>query len=128
MLILFSWTSMLNFIRSPFLYLKHPCYECVLDLRPPFCFFRAVSTACESSQARGQIQAIAASLCHSHSNCGSLQPTPMAHGHTRSPNCWARPGMEPESSWILVRFISAAPHRESPHFEINIFAMVPEQD
>ena len=33
-----------------------------------------------SSQARGQIGAVAASLCHSHSNVGSkpsLQPTPL---------------------------------------------------
>ena len=33
-----------------------------------FCLFRAVPAAYESSQARGQIRAIAASLCHSHSN------------------------------------------------------------
>ena len=43
-----------------------------------FFFFRATLSAYASSQARGQIEAAAASLCHSHSNTGSelgLQPT-----------------------------------------------------
>ena len=43
------------------------------------CFFRAASMAYASSQARGQIRASAAGLCHSHSNAGSkpyLQSTP----------------------------------------------------
>ena len=43
------------------------------------------------SQARGRIRAVAASLRHSHSSAGSL-----AH--------WARPGIELQSSWILVGF------------------------
>ena len=42
--------------------------------------FRAVPSAYGSSQARGRIGAIAAGLCHSHSNARSdelpLQPTP----------------------------------------------------
>ena len=44
-----------------------------------FCLFRAAPEAHGGSQARGQIRAIAAGLCHSHSNEGSepcLQPTP----------------------------------------------------
>ena len=36
-----------------------------------FCLFRAIPTAYGSSQARGQIRAIAAGLHHSHSNVGS---------------------------------------------------------
>ena len=36
-----------------------------------FCLFRATPTAYGSSQARGQIVAVAASLHHSHSNAGS---------------------------------------------------------
>ena len=32
-----------------------------------------------------------------------------AHGNTRSLTHWARPGIEPTSSWILVRFITAEP-------------------
>ena len=42
-------------------------------------FFRATSVVYGGSQARGLIRAIAASLCHSHSNVGSkphLGPTP----------------------------------------------------
>ena len=56
-----------------------------------FYFFRAPPSACGSSQTRGRIGAIAAGLHHSHSNSGSL-----TH--------WARPGIEPVSSWILIRF------------------------
>ena len=51
-----------------------------LDLRSClfFVFFRAAPAAHGSSQARGQISAAAASLCHSHSNAKSklrLRPT-----------------------------------------------------
>ena len=35
-----------------------------------------------------------------------------AWGNTRSLTHWARPGIEPASLWILVRFISAAPQWE----------------
>ena len=45
-----------------------------------FAFFRATPVAYGSSQARGRIRAVAASLHHSHSNVGSehwdLKPTP----------------------------------------------------
>ena len=44
-----------------------------------FCLFRATPTAYGSSQARGQILAVAPSLFQSHSNVASelcLQPTP----------------------------------------------------
>ena len=45
----------------------------------PFFFFRSVPAAHVSSQARDQIRAAAAGLCHSHSNARSeprLLPTP----------------------------------------------------
>ena len=35
-----------------------------------------------------------------------------AHGNARSLPHWVRPGMEPTSSWILVRLVSAAPQWE----------------
>ena len=66
-------------------------------------FFRAAPTACGSSQARGLIGVAAAGLHHSHSNAGCL-----TH--------WARPGIEPASSWTLVGFISAAPQQELLYF------------
>ena len=60
--------------------------------------------------------AVVAGPHHSHSNAGSmpcLQPTPpqltaMLDPLTHS----ARPGTEPTSSWILVRFISSVPQGE----------------
>ena len=42
-----------------------------------FCLFRAAPMAYGSSQARGQIRAVAAGLRHSHSNTGS-EPQLMA--------------------------------------------------
>ena len=53
-----------------------------------FLFFRAAPTACESSQARGRIGAVATDLHGSHSNSGSepkLQPTPQ---RTATPDPW----------------------------------------
>ena len=35
-----------------------------------------------------------------------------AHSNARSLTHWARPEMEPASSWMLVKFISAEPQRE----------------
>ena len=58
-----------------------------------FCLFRAAPIAYGASQARGQIGATAASLHQSHSNVGSL-----TH--------WARPGIKPTCSWVLVGFVN----------------------
>ena len=69
--------------------------------------FRATPVSYGSSQARGWIQA-AAARC-SHSDTGSepcLWRCTTAHGNAGSLTHWARPGIEPTSSWILVRFIS----------------------
>ena len=74
-----------------------------------FFFFRAANAAHGSSQARDQIRAAAAGLCHSQSNTRSklrLWPTPQLTGSLTQ---WARPGIEPVSSWILVRFNTAEP-------------------
>ena len=65
------------------------------------CLFRAAPAACGSSQARSLIGVVAASLHHSHSNMESL-----TH--------WARPGIKPVSSWILVRFVTTEPQQEQP--------------
>ena len=70
-----------------------------------FLLFRAAGVAYGSSQARELMHVIGAtpaSLHHSHCN-------------TRSLIHQARPGIEPTSSWILVRFISTEPQWELPH-------------
>ena len=64
-----------------------------------FAFSRATPVAHGGSQARGLIGTVATGLRQSHSNAESL-----TH--------WARPGIEPETSWFLVGFISAVPWRE----------------
>ena len=58
-----------------------------------FCLFRATLEAYGGSQDRDLIVAVAASLHHSHSYARFL-----THG--------AKPGIEPESLWILVGFIN----------------------
>ena len=66
-----------------------------------FCLFRTTPAAYGGSQARGQIEAVAASLRQSHSNTGSeprLRPTyTTAHGSTGSLTHEARPRIEPTS-------------------------------
>ena len=76
-----------------------------------FLFSSAAPMACGGSQARGRIRATASSLHHSHSNAGSepcLWSTPQLKA-ILDPTHWARPGVEPTSSWILVRFVSVVP-------------------
>ena len=76
--------------------------------------FRAAPVAYGSSQAKGQIRAVAAGLYHSHSNARSeppLWPT-TAHGNTGSLTHWEGPGIETTSSWILAGFITAEPQWE----------------
>ena len=102
-------------IKAPSLsvYFWAPCSRFCVVL---FCsLFRATPVAYGSYQARGRIGAAAASLQHSHSNAGSelcLQPTPQAHSNARSLTQWARPGIKPASSCLLVGFISAEPQQE----------------
>ena len=81
-----------------------------------FFSFLATPTAYWGSQARGRIRATAVSHSHSHSNARSeprLRPTPQLTAML-NPN-WVRPGIEPATSWFLVRFVSAVPRREHPH-------------
>ena len=75
--------------------------------------FGAAPAAHGSSQARGRIGAIAAGLRHNHSNARSVSVTyTTAYGNTRSLTHWARPGIEPATSWFRVGFISSVPRWE----------------
>ena len=85
-----------------------------------FWLFRVKPVTYGSSQARGQISAVADCLLHSCNNAGSepcLQPTLQLMA-TRSLTHWARPGIKPTSSWLLVGFVSTAPQGQLPmeHF------------
>ena len=67
----------------------------------------------ENSQARGWNR----SCCHRAYNTATAMPKiratlatyTTAHGNARSLTDWVRPGMKPESSWILVGFVTAEP-------------------
>ena len=77
-----------------------------------FCLFRVAPAAYGGSQARGRIRAIYTGLSHSHSKTGSKQclwPTPQLTAMLDPLTHWARPGIEPESSWTLIRFASSEP-------------------
>ena len=89
-----------------------------------FCLLGATPIAYGSSQARGQIGAAAAGLHHSHSNAGSesrLRPTPQLEATLDTLTHWTKPGIEPASSWILVRFITAEPQQELLGFIYTFF-------
>ena len=80
----------------------------------PF-FFLASSEACGSSQARGWVGAIVTRLCHSDIRSEpDLQSTPQLtaiqqYSSQLTPDTlthWARPGIEPDTSWILCCWIT----------------------
>ena len=75
-----------------------------------FCLLKAAPAAYGGSQARGQIKAVAAGLHHSHSNARSLTHR-------------ARPGIEPASFWILVRFVSPEPQQELPKLAFKYYCL-----
>ena len=81
------------------------------------CLFRAASVAYGGSQAAGPIRAVAASLHHSH--LGSephLATYTTAHGNAKSLTHWARPRIEPVSSWMLVGFVNLWATTETPDY------------
>ena len=79
-----------------------------------FLLFRATPTAYGGSQARGQIGAAAAGLPQPQQlriQAVSVTYT-TAHGNAGSLTHWARPGIKPAPSWMLVGFITAEPPQE----------------
>ena len=70
-----------------------------------FFWHGGTSAAYRSSQARGQIGGIAASLCYSQIQAMSATYTTV-HSNAGSLTHWVRPGIEPASSWILVGFVN----------------------
>ena len=68
-----------------------------------------------SSQIRGQIGAVVASLHHSHSNVGSEPPSvtyTTAHDNTDPQPTERGQGLQSASSWMLVGVISSVPQQE----------------
>ena len=93
-----------------------------------FCFaFRVTPTTYGSYQAKGWIRDVAVGLCHSHSNVGSvgsephLWPTPQLTSNAGSLTFWVRPGIEPESWWIPVRFLNHWAMKGPPVFFVFFF-------
>ena len=85
-------------------------------------FFRAVPMAYGSSQDRGQIGAVSAGLCHSHSNI-DLNCT--CHLQHRSQQCWIlNPLSEARDQTCILMdiswFVSAEPRWELPRYDLKI--------
>ena len=84
----------------------------------------AAPSAYGGSHARGRIRATAGGLHYSHSPnqiwaTSATYTTAYSNARSGSLTHWARPGMEPASSWKVVRFVSAEPWWELPFFLIN---------
>ena len=79
-----------------------------------FLSFLAAPAAYGGSQTRGRIGATAASLPElQQCRIWAMSSTyTTAHGNSGSPAHWARPGIKPASSLILVRFITTEPQGE----------------
>ena len=81
-----------------------------------FLLFMTAPVAYRSSQARDRIGA--SGLRHSHSSVGSKLRSCDLHGNTRALTHWARLGIEPASSWMLVGFVPAEPQWELHEFTV----------
>ena len=46
------------------------------------------------------------------------------HGNPRSLTHWARPGIEPATSWLLIGFVSTEPQQELPVVDSLIYKLV----
>ena len=86
--------------------------SCLFIFYSYFLLFRAAPVAYGSSQAKGLIGAVAAWYMpqpQPHEIWASSATYTTAHSNARSLTHGARPGIEPETSWFLVGFLSPAP-------------------
>ena len=95
--------------------LSGPKSQCFVLLFVFVLLYRAALVAYRSSQARGQIGAVS---CWPKPQPHQIQATSViyttAHSNAGSLTCWARPGIKPACSWILVGFITTEPQWELP--------------
>ena len=80
--------------------------------------FRATPEAYGSSQARSrsELQLLACAIAAAKQDLSQAMSVTYttARGNTRSLTHWVRPGIEPASSWTLVRFVTPEPQQELP--------------
>ena len=90
-----------------------------------FFLFMPTPEAYGSSQSRGQIRAATVSLHYSQQCQHGIQVTSAtyttAHGNEGFLTHWARPGIKPASSWILVGFLTVKSQRELPKFYLLLY-------
>ena len=105
-----------KFLLPVLLHSSSQCPKWILT--PPL--FKATPAANGSSKARDLTGAADASLHHSHSN--QIRAVSATYATALgNPGSLTHPGIEPTSSWILLRFINAKPQWELPKWIFNIF-------
>ena len=91
-------------------------WQChILFLFVLFCLFGVTPMAYASSQSKGWIRAATAGHSHRYSNTRSEPPLLLTPQLVATPDPWPTDhdqGIEPKSSWILVRLIAAEPQWE----------------
>ena len=117
-------------IKDILYYSDHYYYHFHLFLSLFFFFFlffslffsRPAPMAFGSSQARGQIGAVATGPCPHHIPALSATYT-TAHGNARTLTHWVRPGIKPMSSWTLVGFVTSELQWEPPHLIFSTYVI-----
>ena len=88
-----------------------------------FFFFVFLGPHPQHMEDPGRIRAAAPGLSHSHNRSraeSAIYTT--AHSNARSFTHWARPGSEPASSWMPVRFVWLSQHgNSSQYFSSEVF-------
>ena len=93
-----------------------------------FSFFRAAPEAHVNFQARSLMGVAAASLGQNHNKVGSdLRLRCQPDSYARSLSHWVRPGIEPASSWILVRFVFMSHDGNCPARDYNLIMFISKQ-
>ena len=84
-----------------------------------FSLFNAPPLAYGGSQARGWIRAElpACTTAIAMQDPNRVCNLTTAHGNTGSLTPWARPGIELESLWILVRFVTLLSHKGDSYYD-----------
>ena len=85
-----------------------------------FCLFRATPETCGSPRlgVKSQLQLPAYTTATVTQDPNHVSTYTTAQGDVGSLTHWARPGIEPASSWILVRFIKSGATMGTPGFYV----------
>ena len=104
-LVIFWMWSPWKYCRKYFQLKSSSCFRMFVPNQFVYLLFRPSPVAYGGSQARGLVYATATAML----DLSHIFDLPHAYGNAGSLTHWARPGIKPASSWILVRFITTEP-------------------